>query len=285
MDESNMDRWLGAIFASLLIVFLILGFPSGTGFWNGSLFVLLVLSLAGWGFTGIKNLDVGFKAQLLFLGERKLVFFGEGKRWVPFPFDLKKEDCRTTIIKLDLAKAFCQDNVEIEMEASIARQIINLDQFFGVNPSELKQWLDDLRDQLFRQQASKRGLREALAMSGEVKKEFKEALGERGGEWGIQITDVVIARITPTNTKVLEDLALTERENLQQAGQLKEAETISKLIEVLRKKQSGGKEMSEELAHQTALLIADKAEKKKLVNLGLDPATAEVVLAILARRN
>ncbi|MBP6883734.1 MAG: hypothetical protein KBC06_00680 [Candidatus Pacebacteria bacterium] len=283
-QDSTWDLVLGGVITLILLIFSITAFPSGTGFLNEVFYLLLMCIPWGWHFTGWKTTQVGFRSQALLFGARVNYFMGEGLHYTPWPAGRKEVDCREQVLKLDPVKAFTKgrdgtpDEVgpEVEVQATVTRRVTNLHEYFDVNEKDIKQWLDDTRDEVVRHKVSEKTLSQALTMGSTLAVELHSALQGKS-HWGIEITGAAIPGIAPTDEKIMKDLALKEGEELQRTGQQIE---VKNFTEIMKQLMDAG--CSREQAFEQAQLTIKKATKtidsKSLV---VDATTASIFAGIL----
>lgn len=287
MEDTNIDRVLGMLCVVLILagaVIVFVEFP-GTRWLPWLLLVAWTIGLYVWAKGGLKKIEVGWRGQLLFLGERYQTFFREGWRWTPFPFGVKVTDCRQTVVKLDPLEVITLDNVKVKIDGSIIRQVADLDKFFGVEESGIKQGLDDIWDQTIRANVKATDLEEVLQMHAELGQQVHDAIGVRASEsWGIDIPRVIIAGIEP-DPEVTKDLALLKREELQREGQKVEFKHFADRVLELMAPPPVGPGLSREQAIEQVQLALGKATKAiDAKTIALDSATAALVVAILGRK-
>ncbi len=272
-----MDKIFGALVTLLTLACASVVIRNFNWSWEWVASATLTIGLGFWALTGLKKIEVGWKGQLLFLGQRMDATLHEGWRWVPTPFGVKLADCRQQILELDKLKAMTLDNIEVIVSATVTYRVANLNAYFGVEASGLKRGIDDVRDALIRARVRLMTLAETLSSTRELGEGLLSSLSIESGDWGIIVIRVAIPEILPLDKKVSEDLALRERERLQREGQLVEASHIAALTEFFR-----GKGLSSETAYEAALLVVGKADPKKVFSL--DPATAVALATLLGRR-
>ncbi len=282
----NIDRWLGVLCALFVFAITVVVFANRNLSASWGIACFLTIGLTFWVLSGLKRIEIGWKGQLLFLGERSKYFFGEGWRWVPFPFGVKTTDCRQTVKSLDPLKVITRDNVQVEIKGSIIRQTEDLDKYFGTEESGINQGLDDIWDATIRANVKETDLDNVLKMHVELGQQVHDAIGILASQnWGIKIIRVVIAGIEP-DVEVTKDLALKERENLQREGQVVEANHIIALVNLFkRSKTEGGAKMSHGEAVEMAQVITGKATSKKITGFTFSPEILLAVAKILGKDN
>lgn len=283
-----MDRFLGVLCAvtiTVCTVVLVSNWSWGLFFWT--------LGLSFWAWTGLRKIEIGWRGQLLFIGQRMATTLYEGWRWIPFPFGLKMADCREQIMKLDSLKIFTTDQVPVKVDGSIVYRVTDLNAYFDVEVSGLKQGLDDVWDEVIRTQITGNAtlanpgvdLDHVLAMHATLAQQARTVLaGQAGMRWGIRVVRVVVAAITPDD-KVTEDLELRKRERLQRVGQLVEVGHHAGIVDWL---QNGGTLegvtippglFTKEQAYELALFTTGKADPKKV--FGVDAGTVTAITAAI----
>jgi regulator of protease activity HflC (stomatin/prohibitin superfamily) len=175
--------------------------------------------------------------------------------------------------------------VQVEIDGTLIREIKDLDKFFGVEESGIKQGLDDIWDQIIRTSVREKKLDEVLKMHVKLGEKVFSAMGEKASEnWGITILRVVIAGIEP-DPRVVEDLALKEREKLQREGQIIELQHFTNRVTELMASPPTGAGLSREQAIEQVQMSLGKATKNiDAKTITLDPSTAAIITAILGRR-
>lgn len=281
--KDNMDRTLGIVCMATLVVCVVCLYI----FWSASwpiwlLFALITFGLYTWAGSGLTKIEVGWEGQLLFLGERQEATMIEGLRWVPWPFSLKLADCRQVVIKLDtLKKIITKDNVQVEIDGTIIRKIVDLNKYFGVEESGIKQGLDDIWDETIRTRVADANLADVLKMHAELGKKAHNSMGRRASaQWGIKILRVVIAGIKP-DSKVADDLALKERENLQREGQKVE---FAHFIDRVKDLVAAGL-TREQAIEQTQLALGKATKAIDAKTFALDEASAKIIESVFGRRS
>ncbi|OGI99782.1 hypothetical protein A3H53_01005 [Candidatus Nomurabacteria bacterium RIFCSPLOWO2_02_FULL_40_10] len=174
---NNIDRILGVI--SMLSVLVVAVMTIMSFSWIS---LLLVLVLGIWVLGGLKSIEIGWKGQLLSLGERMDALFEEGWRWIPFPFGLKNADCRKQTISLGKLETTTKDNVKVFVDGSVVYQVEDLQKYFNATKSDLEKWIDDTRKQVVRTRIRELEQKEALNMHDDLGKEMEEALLDQGSE-------------------------------------------------------------------------------------------------------
>jgi len=281
------DRILGAVCALVVLLSAIATFSEFSWSWSWTLLVLWTLGLGVWARRGLRKVEVGWRGQLLFLGQRMDATLKEGWRWVPFPFGLKTADCRETIIKLGQLKVFTLDGVEVKIDVSIVTKIVDLNTYFNVELSGLKQGLDDIWDQVIRTQVVLLPLAQVLAMHATLGQQARTVLdGQAGTRWGIEIVRVVVAAITP-DQKMIDDLELRTRKERQREGQRIELQHFTdRVMELMAPPPTGAGLTREQAVEQVQLSIGSAAAKTiDAKSFTLDPATAALIAAIIGRRS
>lgn len=232
---------------------------------------------------GPKKIEVGWKGKLLFLGQRvnrMNTVLGEGWRWAPFPFGIKMADCRSMVLKLDHLDVITEDKVKVRIDATVFYQVNDLDKFFDFRESDIKEGLDNLRDEAIRDQIFDLPLDKVLGMHATLAEKTQSTLqGEANESWGIEVLRVVVAEIKPED-KVMDDLELNMREELQKKGQLVEANHIAGLIKLFKDSDPG---INLEQAVELAQLVTGKADPKKIWGINLSPDALAAAQKILGR--
>lgn len=280
--KNNTDRVLVVLCEFFVLISTIMVFVNFSFSWLWILLLFWTIGLGVWSWKGFKKIEVGWKGQLLYLGERQSYTFGEGWRWAPFPFSIKTADCRQTVIKLNSLKVITKDNIEVEIEGSIFRQISELDKYFGVEESGIKEGLDDIWDETIRMNVRDMNLNEVLKSHDTLGKEMIKAIGARASaDWGIEILRIVIAGIKP-DLKVMEDLELGKREKLQRNGQVVEITHFEKMVKKLMRPIPKGAGLTREQAIEQVQLALGKASKTiDAKTISLDAITAGIVAKVL----
>lgn len=247
---------------------------------------IAVLALVLWFWSGWQKLEVGWKGQRLFLGKRiPSSVVDEGWQWAASPLSIKAADCRQVVLKLEPLEAITQDNVVVNIDGSIVRKVVDLNQYFGVNPDELKQGLDDIWDEIIRSKVRTKDLQEVLTMQVALGDHAKTHLcGHAAHMWGIDILKVVVASIKP-NVEVTKDLENVERENLQRNAQAVELKHFTeRVLELMKEPKDGGPGLTREQAiEQVQMTMGQLKKEAKAQTIALDPATAALVAAIIAK--
>lgn len=284
----TIDRILGLVFTAFW-AFLAWGAVkslSGHMGWGPWLLSLIwVIALALWASKGLKDIEIGHRGQLLFLGQRMNYFFKvEGKHWAPFPFGIKPADCREQIMRLDSLEAITKDNVKVFVDVTLTYNIFDLHKNSNVQDGGINKGIDDARDQILRVQIASSDLDDVLKMHAELGQKMHAGLQDSSKRWGIEIIEVMITKVV-TNPKVAEDLELKAREELQRKGQMTEAEGQATLVAFFMKPNTatGFPGLTREQAVEQAQLTIGQA-KKNINGITLDSTTAAAIAAILAGR-
>ncbi|MDE2399911.1 MAG: SPFH domain-containing protein [Patescibacteria group bacterium] len=281
----EIDRILGAIFTLLALTSI---YMTLTSFWYSSWFLwtlltvwTLALSVWVWDGWSKHKLEVGHKGQLLFLGSRLMYFFQEGRRFAPKPFGIKTTDCRKQIMPLDKLEVITKDNVKVLVGGTVVYHVENLDTFFSIAESGLRKGIDDTRDQAIRGKVRGMDLEKVLDSHQELGGDVSIALQSGSAQWGVHIDQVIVPEIAP-DPKVVEDLELKERENLQRDGQIVELEHFSNRVKELMLKSPDGPGLSREQAiEQVQLTLGQTTKATDAKNITLDSATAQMLATIL----
>jgi regulator of protease activity HflC (stomatin/prohibitin superfamily) len=291
-----VDRILGAFCAFVVLLSAIAVFSEFSWSWSWALLVLWTVGLGIWVRRGIRKIEVGWRGQILFLGQRMAAEVGEGWRWIPFPFGLKTADCRETVMKLDQLKIFTSDSVEVKVDGSIVYKVIDLNLYFGVELSGLKQGIDDIWDEVIRTQivfipllddnTQQPPILGVLKMHATLAQKARTVLaGQAGMRWGIEIVRVVVAAITP-DQKMTDDLELRTREERQREGQRIELRHFTdRVMELMAPPPAGAGLTREQAIEQVQLSIGSAAAKTiDAKSFTFDPATAAIIAAVLGRK-
>lgn len=286
--HSNMDIVLGVLFMVLTIILGIFGIAIGfAGAWLATI-ILIVLEGA---IIRFKKIEVGFKAQYLFLGTRIQYFVKEGWHVVLWPFfKIKQIDCRAVTTAMDEQNVFTIDNVEVKVEKpSIVSQVVDVDLYQNLNPTNLSGLLDDVVDENVRHKIRNTQLENVLGMKFSVDEDDIEHSLDR---WGIDILRIIVPDVLPVNKEFIDSQELKTKEVLQREGQRVQARHHADLIKFFSGTEQLGNEgptgpgLPVELANEAALIHMDKTEKKKLTssNFGLDKTTVEAIVETIKRR-
>lgn len=273
-----MDRVMGGIFAMFLAILAYLGIFSESYSWK----LLVPVAILGyWTKLGVKTVPVGWKARLLCLGERMDVTLGEGLRWAPYPFSLRMVDCRQKTIKLDQLDVITANNITVSIDGTIIVQVDkdNLNLYFDVDETSIKQGLDDIWDQVIRTEVILHDLKTVLGMRVPLAKTVQANMEESATtNWGIIIKKVIIAGIK-TDQKVKDDMELQQREEFQQNGQEVEltfyGKAVTKLVAL-------GIPLDQAMLQVRIAMGQMKAPTISTQNFSLDPTSASIVATILA---
>ncbi len=229
------------------------------------------------------KLDIGWKGQLLLFNQRMNFFFTEGRRFIPFPFGINSIDCREQIMKLDTLEAITKNNVKVSIDGTITYQVVDLHKRANVKDSEIKQGIDDARDQIIRVEVANTDLDEVLKMHSDLGKKMHKGLKKSSARWGIKIIEVIITKVI-TDPKVAEDLELETREELQKKGQLVEAQNIASLVVLFTEPAPKGAGLSLADAKEMAQLITGKANPKNITGYTFPPEILQAILELMAGR-
>lgn len=266
------------ILASVLLI------ESFSRSWSWAIFLVWVLILGTWTKSGIKNIPVAHRGQLLFLGERQEPDFGEGWRWIPFPFGIKVHDCKEQIMELDPLEAITLDDVKVFITTTITYKTVDLDKRSNVQDAEIKRGLDDVRDQVLRVEVAGRPLEEVLKMHAAMGAVMHSELQKSSDRWGVKIIEVIITKVV-TDPEVAKDLELKAREVLQREGQMVEFQHFVDRIKQLMELPPIGPGLTREQAIEQVQLGLGKASKTiDAKTLTLDAATTEILAAFLKGR-
>lgn len=233
-----MDRFLGILFGLLTLA------CAGTLVFIDFSWVLFVwaLALGAWVLSGIQDVEVGWRAQVLFLGQRLRVEVGEGWRWCPFPFGVKPADCRWQTLELEAIETTTLDDVRVKIGGTITWHPTDLDTYHSVHFSGIKKILEETREEDIRTRVRQLPLE---TPEGQVtiigvldsQKEFadhvKTALGAIAPGLGVEISGVAIPRILVSDPEVAENLERDKKEALQKKATLSEAGTATALRKIL----------------------------------------------------
>ena len=276
----NIDRILGLCFVGFVLVLAVTGVT--TGIWELFVFVLVLLV---WGLTGLKNLPIGWKGQLLCFGQRQPYFVSEGLHWAPPPFDFKTADCRDRIFRLDNARIFTVDGAEVEIrEIAIVWKIFELKLFFELDSKELDQLLDDIVDKNVKSKIKDNKVRDVLSMDLGTEQVSTEKDLKR---WGIEVIRVIVPEAPePTDPKVKAAIQLEVAEKFERVGQTVEGEFIPFLVGLFMKPVSeGGAGMNHEEAVAEARLTTKQAAPETLQRIKVDgDAASAIVASILGKK-
>ena len=277
-EEEEMSRFLGVMCAFLAFVSTVMALANMSWSWSWGLLVLWTIGLWILAGTGWKEIEIGWRGQLLFLGERvkNTDELKEGWRWVPWPFGLKVADCRQITLSLGELVATTADDVPVFIDSTVMYKVVVLDKYFDVEEKGLQTALDHSRTQVLRAEVRQLDLEKVLNLHEQLAEQVKDALEHE--DWGIDVVEVIIPEIKP-EPKVAEDLALQEREKLQKRGQVVEANLFNELVEKFK---AAGR--TDEQAYEQAQLTIGKATKD-IKAIKLDAQTIEtIVTAVLGRK-
>ncbi len=229
------------------------------------------------------KLDIGWEGQLLLFNQRMNFFFKEGRRFVPSPFGINPIDCREVIMKLDSLEVITKDGVKVSIEGTITYHVVDLHKRANVKDAEIKQGIDDARDQIIRVEVANTDLDEVLKMHSDLGKKMHKGLRKSSMRWGIKIIEVMITKVIP-DPKIAEDLELETREELQKKGQLVEAQNIASLVVLFTEPAPKGAGLSLADAKEMAQLITGKANPKNITGYTFPPEILQAILELMAGR-
>ena len=211
-------------------------------------------------------------------------FFKEGRRFVPSPFGINPIDCREVIMKLDSLEVITKDGVKVSIEGTITYHVVDLHKRANVKDAEIKQGIDDARDQIIRVEVANTDLDEVLKMHSDLGKKMHKGLRKSSMRWGIKIIEVMITKVIP-DPKIAEDLELETREELQKKGQLVEAQNIASLVVLFTEPAPKGAGLSLADAKEMAQLITGKANPKNITGYTFPPEILQAILELMAGRS
>jgi len=240
------------------------------------------VGLCSWAMSGFRKIEVGWRGQLLCLGERMSHTMQEGWHWVPFPFGVKVADCRHQSMQIDPLTVLTADNIEVEIRGTLVSYVENLDLYFNVDEATIKHGIDDTWDEIIRTQVVGMPFQEVKGLHVQVSEHAKAALESQATSlWGIRVVRIPVT-IKASSKEVVADLELEARKKLQRAGQKVELQHFSERVQELMTPQPEGPGLSREQAIEQVQLSLNKASKKiDSKTIALDPATAAMVERIL----
>jgi hypothetical protein len=284
----RIDRVLGIVCALLVLFCAYVVLTNFSFSWAWFMMLVFTIGLGVWARSGLKNTEVGWKRILLFLGGRMNVLIDEGLAWLPWPFDGKPIDCRETAIGLDPLTVITKDNVQVDVDVTIFRKIVDLNLFLDVEEKTVRKGLDDTTDHIVRTEVVDLPLDGVIKIHEQLAKKVHQALEEQAVNWGVDITKVVIAAIKP-DPKIIGDLSLKKHEELQREGQRVEVAHFATMVDLLvnggtidGKIIPGGQTREQAIENiQLALGRATKTIDAKVISL--DAATTKVVDAVATK--
>jgi len=215
----------------------------------------------------------------------------EGWNWVWWPLEeIKAGDCRKRIFTLGKIEAITRDNVTVTLGSTIVYQIIDLNEYFSVEPEDVEKGLDVARTEAIRSSVRDKDLEQILNLHQEIGKMVKIAIEH--SDWGIDILQVMISEILP-DPKMAETMALRKKEDLEKEGQQTEAQHFANLVnffsgkEKLTDKGPAGPNLLPELAYEAALVHLGKTKQKKIASntFGLDKNTMDALVQVVMARS
>lgn len=257
--ESSADVFWGVLFIFLTIILGVLGTLAGfTSAWLSAI-ILLVL-----GVTVIRfpKIQIGYKAQYLFLGKRIQYFVKEGRHVVPWPFfKIKEIDCRAKTTLMDEENVFTEDNVEVKVEKpSVVWKIMEIGLYQDLNPENLSGLLDDVVDENVRQVIRNNSLKDVLGISFNVD---DDDIIHTLDTWGIDILKIIVPDVVPVNQDFIKAQELQTKEVFEREGQIVEMNFVGNIRKILKEKHG----FSEEESYETSLLIIGKANPKNITEI------------------
>lgn len=231
---------------------------------------------------GLRRIKIAHVGARTILGRRvRKYLFDEGYQWViPGIESFVEVSIQKETQKLDDVLVYTQDNVPVNVkEASLFNQITDPYAFLDITEETRRRGLGDVFEQLLREYARRYNLADFLKFS--FYREFQQALIDgairtsRG--WGLSVTGLPVPKLEP-DPEMLKTLQGGERERLEQNYQLREAETASKIADIIA---GDPPNMTREAAMRLAYDIIGKWTTERVV---LEGGVPEAVTAFLAGR-
>lgn len=229
---------------SLIIWFTLIFFPKvdwllGVG--------ILILQWIYFGYTGIGNVPIGFQGNVIVLGARTRILFGEGWYWVFRPF-MRIESIEVREITLEIStrsehasKAgvessgiITEDRVEMVVDASIQYRVCDARLFQSLGPSVVT---NGLRDVVITSagKVAEKTLAEAFMVNKKVvEQRARTNARKQANRWGVEIIKINIKRIAPLRANVQEANEQIVIEELQQQSEGRENRNLVARIEELK---------------------------------------------------
>lgn len=279
MQTSNLDRKLAVFFlAIVMIVIVAMALVTGRterALWMGGMFLILFWSTVRWNKTG-------WCAQYKWAGDKIEYYTDEGLFLVPWflGFTHIKNDCRDITTHLDEMQVFTKDKTQVSIRRSkIVWKIVHLGLFHNLAAEKgvtVEGLLDDVFDQEVRQCIKGNNLKDVLGMD----------FSKKGGSqplkrWGIEIVEIIVPEVAPTDPAVLEALQLKATEVFEREAQKEEAEGVIERIAQFMLTGNFTKEQAIEEAQLTAKQAGKNIDVKKIL---MDPTATAALEALLGGR-
>ena len=243
-------------------------------------FIVTLGLAATWAWSGFIKLEIGWKGKTTWLGSLipDSEEVGPGWHWRPWPFGIIPADVRRTVLQLDEITAITRDGVEVKVGGSAARRVSNLDDYFNVGPGEADKWIKDTRQAAVRALIHDRPLDDVLGKHTAIGADLTTALQTLSPGWGVEILGMMIPKIEPTSSGVVEDLASNKREQLQRDSQATEIKHVVTQVNKLMQPPPEGSGYTREQAIEQIQMTLGKLKKESEAHaFSLDAATAGIV--------
>ncbi len=235
-------------------------------------FVLVLVS-------GKRQIQVGFGGALLVFGKRVGIALDEGYHWLgPFPFILsfKEVDLRERTQKLDPLQVFTSDGARVTVDGAIVWKVKNLFDYLSITESVIKDELDDIFDQVVRQEAITKPLDEVLELGVKLTDVLTDEAVQKSKAWGIEILRVPIPTLLP-DEEVIKALALERRQEAQVKADVVQLENVRARIAELTAPAMG---FSPDKAAEIVQVERGKVTKEvKELKLAVDDQTAKTFVS------
>lgn len=238
-----------------------------------SLFTTIVLFLIVLGVAlailiqGLRNIPVGHKGVVLFLGKRTGKVFDEGWKWVLFPpflYNIIMVDTREQTIDTPTRNIWSADTIELSVDAAVNIAVRRPDSFLNKGPSAINLGLQNMILSAIREAAQTRFVVPQNApdfdewedddprrtpvqtakdsLRAEIKDKLSSEIPTTGtDDWGIEVTGVSITSID-VDEAVQQAMQRQQTESLEAGGELVDIDNeIAKALAVARMKKGRGK--------------------------------------------
>ncbi|MEK9148294.1 MAG: SPFH domain-containing protein, partial [Patescibacteria group bacterium] len=249
----SLPRWLtlvlGAVITMILCVLALkrIPYPFNVG--------IAIVAFSYFGVGGLIQIDIANKGVPLLLAGRlgrlvterivrpdgtleqlevheALFTLNEGWSWLlPRPLMAAEEiDVRERTSKIEKFVVFAKNGVRISVDATIQWKITNPYQSLSVGEEVIQRGMIELIRQVVRAEIIQKTDEKAVQAQVELRDELTKAADAKARDWGVDITNVLVAQILPSE-EVIQDYERVRREERQRDAEIIELEHVRSRIE------------------------------------------------------
>ena len=226
--------------------------------------------------TSWKYNQTGHGGQLKWLGSRRIIYFYEGWRFIPWwlGFTILVEDLREIPTEFDEMLVYSSNNAEFQVrKAKVIWQIFDLNKYHDLESEggKVQKLLDDVFDQDVRQIINHHPWREILGMN--FSKHGSEICASLA-RWGINLISIIVPEVLPVSKHVIDAIE----------GEMRMIQFDELVAHHMKPVAEGGGGMNkEEAEHQARLDMGETTDNRQTFKIEGNEGGGGLTAAALAK--